>query len=56
MVARIVLTIALELGIALLFGYREKKVLALLAVINVVTQITLNVALGMVVPRCGRVS
>ena len=32
LVARIVLTIALELGIALLFGYREKKVLALLAV------------------------
>ena len=48
LVARIVLTIALELGIALLFGYREKKVLALLAVINVVTQITLNVALNII--------
>ena len=48
MVARIVLTIALELGLALLFGYREKKVLALLAVINVVTQITLNVALNII--------
>ena len=48
LVARIVLTIALELGIALLFGYREKKVLALLAVINIVTQITLNVALNII--------
>ncbi len=48
LVARIVLTIALELGIALLFGYREKKVLAFLAVINIVTQITLNVALNII--------
>ena len=43
--ARIVLTIALELGIALLFGYREKKVLGLLAVVNIVTQVTLKVKL-----------
>ena len=46
--ARIVLTIALELGIALLFGYREKKVLGLLAVVNIVTQVTLNVALNII--------
>ena len=46
--ARIVLTIALELGIALLFGYREKKVLACLAVVNVITQVTLNVALNII--------
>ena len=46
--ARIVLTIALELGIALLFGYREKKVLACLAVVNVITQVTRNVALNII--------
>ena len=48
LVARIVLTIALEQGIALLFGYREKKVLTFLAVINIVTQVTLNVALNII--------
>lgn len=48
LVARIVLTIASELGIALLFGYREKKVLAVLAVVNIVTQVTLNVALNII--------
>lgn len=48
LVARIVLTIALELAIALLFGYREKKLLAFLAVINIVTQVTLNVALNII--------
>ena len=46
--ARIVLTIALELGTALLFGYREKKVLAFLAAINIITQVTLNVALNII--------
>ena len=56
LVARIVLTIALELGIALLFGYREKKVLALLAVINIVTQITLNVALNIINYNSGALS
>ena len=48
LVARIILTIALELGIALLFGYREKKVLTFLAVLNIVTQVTLNVALNVI--------
>lgn len=48
LVARIILTILLELGIALLFGYREKKVLGLLAVVNIITQVTLNVALNII--------
>ena len=48
LVARIILTIALELGIALLFGYREKKVLGFLAVVNILTQVTLNVALNII--------
>lgn len=46
--ARIVLTILLELVIALLFGYREKKALGFLAIVNVITQVTLNVALNVI--------
>lgn len=53
LVARIVLTIALELVIALLFGYRERKVLGFLAVVNIVTQVILNVALNIVNYRSG---
>ena len=48
LITRIILTIALELGIALLFGYREKKVLGFLAVVNILTQVTLNVALNII--------
>ncbi len=48
LIARIILTIALELGIALLFGYREKKVLGFLTVVNILTQVTLNVALNII--------
>lgn len=46
--ARILMTIAIELAIALLFGYRQKKQIILLAVVNVVTQVLLNVALNYV--------
>ena len=53
LVARIVLTIALELAIALLFGYREKKALAFLAIVNVITQVVLNVALNIINYRSG---
>ena len=48
LIARIILTIALELGIALLFGYREKKVLGFLAIVNILTQVMLNVALNII--------
>ena len=51
--ARIVLTIALELAIALLFGYREKKALGFLAIVNVITQVVLNVALNIINYRSG---
>ena len=53
LVARIVLTIALELAIALFFGYREKKVLGFLAIVNVITQVVLNVALNIINYRSG---
>ena len=53
LVARIVLTIALELAIALFFGYREKKALGFLAIVNVITQVVLNVALNIINYRSG---
>lgn len=46
--ARIVLTILLELAVALLFGYRAKKPFLLIAVTNVVTQTLLNVLLNII--------
>ena len=53
LVARIVLTITLELAIALFFGYREKKALGFLAIVNVITQVVLNVALNIINYRSG---
>ena len=46
LVARIVITILLEMGLALVFGYRHKNQLRFLAVVNIATQIALNVALN----------
>ncbi len=48
LVARILITIVIEMAIALLFGYREKKQLLLLAGVNSGTQIILNVLLNIV--------
>lgn len=42
---RALLTIVIEVGIALLFGYRKRKQLLLITVANVVTQVLLNVVL-----------
>lgn len=47
LIARIVLTIVIEMAIALMFGYWEKKQLLLLAGVNTVTQIILNVLLNL---------
>ncbi len=46
LVARIVITILLEMGLAFAFGYRHKKQLRFLAVVNIITQIVLNVLLN----------
>lgn len=46
LVVRILLTFALEMAVALMFGYREKKLLRLLAIVNSITQIILNVLLN----------
>ncbi len=45
---RIVLTIAIELAVALLFGLREKGRLRFIILVNLLTQIALNVILGIV--------
>jgi hypothetical protein len=46
--ARILLTIAIELVIALLFCFREKKILGFIAIVNAVTQIALNLTLNII--------
>ena len=45
---RIVLTILLELGIALLFKYRHRRQFLLIAGVNIVTQVALNIALNVI--------
>lgn len=50
---RIALTIAIEMCVALLFGFRQKKPLIFLAIVNVTTQIILNVILNFVNFRSG---
>lgn len=45
---RIVLTIIAEMALALLFGYRGKRVLVFLTAVNVITQIVLNIILNLV--------
>lgn len=44
---RMILTIAIEIAVALLFGYRAKKQLLLLAGVNAGTQLLLNVLLNL---------
>lgn len=54
LVVRIILTIAVEILIALLFGYRDKKSLSVIAVTNLFTQIILNVLLNMINYQSGQ--
>ena len=48
LVVRYLLTFLVEMGVALLFGYRGRKALVVLAVVNGATQLGLNLALGWV--------
>ena len=48
LIARIVLTIAVELLIALFFAFRKKKQLLFILVANLITQIALNVSLNLI--------
>lgn len=54
--ARIVITILIEMAIALIFGYREKKQLLLLAAVNGATQIILNVLLNVINYHSGQLA
>ncbi|MGN0679232.1 MAG: hypothetical protein ACI4JS_06165 [Oscillospiraceae bacterium] len=53
---RIVITILIEMAIALIFGYREKKQLLLLAAVNSVTQIILNILLNVINYNSGQLA
>ena len=47
-VFRIVITVLLELGIAFIFGFRQKQLLVFIAGTNIVTQVILNVMLNVI--------
>ena len=53
LLVRIVLTIMIELGIARMAGYCEKKQLGFLIIVNVITQVLLNIWLNIVEYRSG---
>ena len=48
LLARIALTIVIEMIVALLFGFRKKKQFLILVIVNLVTQIVLNVLLNII--------
>ena len=48
------MTIAVELLIALLFSFRNKKLLFFIAAVNLVTQIALNISLNLVSYNLGQ--
>ena len=48
LVARILITIAIEMAVAILFGFRNKKQLITLIIINSATQIVLNLLLNFI--------
>ena len=54
LVVRILITMAIELLIALLFGFRSRRELLFLAIVNAVTQIILNVMLNIINFRSGQ--
>lgn len=48
LLVRILLTVLLELAVAWIFGYREKRLLQFLTAVNVATQVLLNLLLNVV--------
>lgn len=50
---RFLLTFLLEIGVALLFGFREKKQICFIIFINLITQIGLNLTLNIINYRSG---
>ncbi len=47
--ARIILTLIVEIGLALLFGFREKRQILFITLVNLITQIALNLALNNII-------
>lgn len=56
LLARIVLTLLIELVIALPFGFRQKRQLRFIVVVNIVTQVALNLALNLINYHAGPLS
>jgi hypothetical protein len=56
LLARIGITIAVEMLIALLFGFRGKGALVLLATVNTATQVILNLLLNLINFKSGELS
>lgn len=54
--ARVVLTVAIEILIALMHGYRNKKNVKIIAITNVCTQVVLNVLLNVINYRSGQMA
>lgn len=50
---RIILTIVIEMVVAICFGFRTKKQLLVLTLVNILTQVLLNVALNMIQYNAG---
>lgn len=55
-IARVIITVLIETAVALLFGFRSKKQLQLLIVVNIVTQIILNVFLNIINYKSGQIA
>ncbi len=53
LLVRILLTIAIELAIALLFGFRQKRQFRFIVLVNIVTQVALNLTLHIINYRSG---
>ena len=54
LVVRILITIAIELLLALLFGFKSRKEVLFIAIVNVVTQIILNILLNIINFKSGQ--
>lgn len=56
MVIRIILTFIVEIGIALLFVFRQRKQITFIILVNIITQISLNLALNIINYRSGQMA
>ncbi len=52
-IARSLLTVLIEIGIAWLFKFRERKQIRFIAIVNIITQLALNLVLGYIGHKLG---